>query len=97
MEAAGAVADDGLDDRAAVARRSAMSRTDGDEDERLGAGNEVGDACLVGAVDPSPRIGHQQVEDGLDAERLQCGALALADAAQLADLVTVELTQRDPG
>ena len=67
----GAVADDRLDDRAAVARRPSVGRADRDQDERLGAGDEVGDACLVGAVDPAPRIGHQQVEDGLDAERLR--------------------------
>ena len=97
MEPAGAVADDHFDDRAPVARGPAMSRTDGDENERLGARSEVGDVCLVGAIDPSPRVRHQQVEDCLDSERLQGGELAFADPTQLADTVAVELAQRDTG
>ena len=97
VQSPGAVTDHRLDDRAPVARRAPVSRADGDQDEGLGARHEVGDASFVGAVDPPPRIAHQQIEDGLDAERLERVTLALADAAQLADVVAVELAERDPG
>ena len=81
-----AVADVDVDHRAPVAGRALGDRAHGHEDERLLAGYEVGDAGLVRAVDPSPRVGRDEVEHRVDVERRQRRPLLLADPLELADV-----------
>ena len=81
-EPAAAVADHRGDHRLAVAGDPLGDAAHGDEHQRLLARLEVAHPRLVGAVDPTPRVEGQEVEDRRDAERLQRRLLALADTAQ---------------
>ena len=93
VHATRAVTDLDVDDRAPVAGRPLRHGAHRHQHERLVTGNEVGDAGLVGPVDPASRVRGDQIEHGVDVERRQRGALLVADALELADVDRGEIAQ----
>ncbi len=95
LHAPTAVADDRLDDRPTVAADPLVRRAHLDQHQRLGAGDEVSESRLVGAVDPPAGVGREQVEHGFDADLGQRRPLALTHALQPGYVVAGKLPQRD--
>ena len=63
-------------------------------DHRLLVLDKGRDLGLMAAVDVAPRVTHQQVQDGLDAHRLEAGGLSRLDRPQLAYVLSLEEPQR---
>ncbi len=82
LEPAGVVADDDVDDGAPGAGPARMRRLHRGQHGRLVPDHQVGDVGLAGAVDVAPRVGRQQVEDGLDAQLGQHPHPPLRDAVE---------------
>ena len=94
LQSPAAVADDRIDHRAPIAHRPLRHTSHTDQHQRLLARQQITDPRLVGAIHPTPRIGRQQIEHGVDADIVQRRQLLLADALDPLDADRVEVTQR---
>ena len=92
---AGLVADDDRHHGPPVAGGAGVHRADLGDHECLLADREGGDRRLVGPVDPSPRVGGEEIEHGLDADGSERRPPLLAHPVQAADVDLREVAERD--
>ncbi len=93
LQPTAAIADHDVDHRPPVAHRSFGHAAHADQDQRLLPRQQVADAGLVGAIDPPPWIGRQQIEHRLDADGVQRCQLLLADTLDPLDADRVQIAQ----
>ena len=74
-----------LDDRPTLARPTRLHRLHLPEDRGLVADVEIREVDPLRAIDVAPGVDGEQVEDGLDAERRQCGGTLLANVTDSLD------------
>jgi hypothetical protein len=88
-----AIPDHGLDHGLAVPHHALRCRADGDEHQRFLAGYEIVHSCLVGAVDPTTRVGGEEIQHRVDSDLVQRCELAFADTLQSLDVDVGEVAQ----